>query len=48
MQGVLSSFGGHFDLYALLLCIYDEDQAAMLFNVAVEAFVEAVEKDDPS
>jgi len=35
MQGVLESFGGKFDLYALLICIYDEDQAALMFDVAV-------------
>jgi hypothetical protein len=25
MQGILEEFGGKFDLYALLICIYDED-----------------------
>lgn len=25
MQGILEEFGGSFDLYALLICIYDED-----------------------
>jgi len=38
MQGVLEAFGGHFDLYALLICIYDEDQAALMFDVAVQEF----------
>jgi hypothetical protein len=25
MQGILEEFGGKFDLYALLICIYEED-----------------------
>jgi hypothetical protein len=36
MQGVLSAYGGKFDLYALLMCIYEEDQAALMFDVAVQ------------
>lgn len=48
MQGILSAFGGKFDLYALLMCIYEEDQAALMFDVAVQSFIEAVEKKDPS
>lgn len=48
MQGILSAFGGNFDLYALLECIYEEDQAALMFDVAVQSFVQAVEKKDPS
>jgi len=48
MQGVLAAFGGNFDLYALLMCIYEEDQAALMFDVAVQSFVDAVEKKDPS
>ena len=48
MQGILSAFGGKFDLYALLLCIYEEDQAALMFDVAVQSFVTAAEKKDPS
>jgi hypothetical protein len=47
MQGVLSAFGGNFDLYALLMCIYEEDQAALMFDVAVQSFIEAVEKKEP-
>jgi hypothetical protein len=35
MKGVLTNFGGDFDLYALLICIYDEDQAALMLDVAV-------------
>ncbi len=48
MQGILSAFGGKFDLYALLMCIYDEDQAALMFDVAVQSFITAAEKKDPS
>lgn len=48
MQGVLSAFGGKFDLYALLMCIYEEDQAALMFDVAVQSFEEAIAKKDPA
>lgn len=48
MQGFLSQFGGNFNLYALLMCIYEEDQAALMFDVAVQTFMEAYEKKDPS
>lgn len=34
LQGVLEAFGGNFDLMALLECIYAEDQAALMFDVA--------------
>jgi len=48
MQGVLSAFGGKFDLYALLICIYEEDQAALMFDVAVQSFEEAIKNKDPA
>jgi hypothetical protein len=37
-QGFLNSYGGKFDIEALLFCIYDEDQAALMVDVAVQAF----------
>jgi hypothetical protein len=48
MQGFLTAFGGKFDLYALLMCIYEEDQAVLMFDVAVQTFEEAIAKKDPS
>lgn len=41
MQGVLEEFGGKFDLYNLLLCIYDEDQAALMLDIGVQSFEKA-------
>lgn len=38
---MLEPFGGHFNLEALLMCIYDEDQAALMLDVAVQAFEKA-------
>lgn len=48
MQGFLAAFGGKFDLYALLMCIYEEDQALLMFDVAVQSFEDAIAKKDPS
>lgn len=48
MQGFLAAFGGKFDLYALLMCIYEEDQAVLMFDVAVQSFEDAIAKKDPS
>lgn len=48
MQGILNAFGGHFDLYALLICIYEEDQAALMFDVAVQSFIAAYKEKDPT
>lgn len=38
MQGMLQPYGGKFNLEALLICIYEEDQAALAFDIAVQAF----------
>lgn len=38
MQGMLKPYGGKFNLEALLMCIYDEDQAALAFDIAFQAF----------
>jgi hypothetical protein len=37
-KGLLKAFGGKFDLEALLFCIYDEDQAALMLDVSYQAF----------
>jgi hypothetical protein len=37
-KGFYGQFGGKFDLEALLFCIYDEDQAALMLDVAYQAF----------
>lgn len=41
MQGITEAFGGHFDVLALLMCIQDEDKALLLFDAAVQTFVQA-------
>jgi hypothetical protein len=33
-KGYYAKFGGNFDIEALLFCIYDEDQAALMLDVA--------------
>lgn len=48
LQGVLTNFEGNFDLYALLMCIYEEDQAALMLDVAVQSFENAWETKDVS
>ena len=48
VQGMLKPYGGKFDLYALLICIYDEDQAALMFDVAVQTFEKAYADKDIS
>jgi len=44
LSGMLQAFGGSFNLEALLFCIYDEDQALLMLDVAVQAFESAWEK----
>lgn len=34
-EGILEAFGGKFNLENLLLCIYEEDQAALMLDIAV-------------
>jgi len=43
-KGILENFGGHFSLQNLLVCIHDEDQAALMIDAAVQQFEEAWEK----
>ena len=45
-QGILKAYGGKFDLYALLICIGEEDQAMIFFDVAVQAFEKALNDTD--
>jgi len=40
-QGIIKSFGGSFNLEALLECIYQEDQAALILDAAYNEFVTA-------
>ena len=42
MQGFLAEFGGDFDLWALLVCISEEDKAALILNESVKEFEAAV------
>jgi hypothetical protein len=37
-QGILKSYGGKFDLYALLECIGDEDKSLLMLDMAVQQF----------
>jgi len=41
-QGFFKAFGYKFDLYALLVCINQEDQAALFLDVAYQAFEQAI------
>lgn len=41
-QGFFNAFGYKFDLYALLVCINQEDQAALFLDVAYQAFEQAI------
>lgn len=41
-QGFFKAFGYNFDLYALLVCINQEDQAALFLDVAYQAFEQAI------
>jgi hypothetical protein len=45
-QGLLKAYGGDFDLYALLVCINEEDQALLMFDVAVQQFEAAIKDGD--
>jgi len=46
VQGLMEEFGAHFDLYALLVCIYDEDQAALAIDMGVQMAEEAYKNHD--
>jgi hypothetical protein len=48
LQGIMKSYGGQFSLENLLFCIYDEDQALLMLDAAVQAFESAWEKKDIS
>lgn len=45
-KGFYSQFGGKFDIGALLFCIYDEDQAALMLDVAVQTFEQFLQAPD--
>ena len=47
LQGMLEPYGGKFNLEALLICIYEEDQAALILDTAVQIFEEAYNDKDP-
>lgn len=44
LRGVIEAYGGHFNLDALLACIHDEDQAALILDAAFQEFQTAVQK----
>ena len=46
LQGIAQPFGGSFNLEALLICIYEEDQAALILDEAVQVIEEAVSDKD--
>jgi len=39
IQGAMKPFGGHFNLEALLVCVYEEDQAALILDEAVKEMI---------
>lgn len=45
-QGFFNAFGYKFDLYMLLVCINQEDQAALFLDVAYQAFEKALHDTD--
>jgi len=45
-QGFLKAYGGKINIEALLFCIYDEDQAALMVDVGVQAFMKAIHDTD--
>jgi hypothetical protein len=46
LQGITNSFGGSFNFEALLVCIYDEDNAALAFDMAFQLLEEAIHDKD--
>lgn len=46
-QGFLEAYGGKFNLEALLICIYQEDQALLAFDMAYQIATEAIKNKDP-
>lgn len=49
-QGILKAFGGDFNLYAMLVCIGEEDKALLVFDAAfqqLEAVIADIQKKDP-
>lgn len=46
LQGMMKPYGGNFNLENLLLCVYEEDQAALILYEAVQTFKEAIAKKD--
>lgn len=46
LQGIVASFGGNFNLEALLECVYEEDQAALILDAAYNEFVSAYKNKD--
>jgi len=45
-KGFYGEFGGKFDIGALLFCIYDEDQAALMLDVAYQTFEDFLKAQD--
>ena len=48
LQGMLEPYGGKFNLEALLICIYEEDQAALILDEAVQLLEDAWKEKDPA
>ena len=42
IQGMIEPFGAKIDIYALLICIYEEDEAALALDAAVQIIEEAI------
>ena len=46
-QGILRAYGGDFDLYALIVCIGEEDKALLMFDMAVQQIEKVIQDQDP-
>jgi hypothetical protein len=45
-QGLMEAFGAHIDIYALLICIREEDQAVLMFDLAAKMIAQAIKTKD--
>jgi hypothetical protein len=45
-QGLMEAYGAHIDVFALLICVREEDQAVLMFDLAAKMIAEAVKTKD--
>ena len=46
-QGILRAYEGDFDLYALIVCIGEEDKALLMFDMAIQQIEKVIQGQDP-